>query len=70
MFGSEFVYVTPKTWHRLRSATAEAVNLGKGGASPFLAVGTMNPTFDPQLKGVLRRIRMDSLLEKVCARLP
>ena len=55
-YGSEVTYITPRQWHQLRSATTESLNLNKSGASPWLALGCVQPTLDPQLRGIIRRI--------------
>ena len=57
MYATELVYIVPSTWHQLRKATAEAINLSKGGSSSYISVAAMDPTLDPQFRGILRRIK-------------
>ena len=57
MYATELVYIVPSTWHQLRKATAEAINLSKGGSSSYISVAAMDPTLDPQFRGILRRTK-------------
>ena len=57
MYATELVYITPAIWHQMRKATAEAINLSKGGSSSYISVAAMDPTLDPQFRGALRRVK-------------
>ena len=57
MYGSEFTFLPNSHWHRLRSATTEALTIAKGGTSPWLALGTYDPCLDPQFRSVLRKLK-------------
>ena len=57
LYGAEVVYVPPKKWHSLRSSTASALGVGCGGSNPFLALGAVDPTLDPQFRALIRRIK-------------
>ena len=57
MYGSEFTFLANSHWHRLRSATTEALTIAKGGTSPWLALGTYDPCLDPQFRSVLRKLK-------------
>ena len=57
LYGAEVVYIPPKKWHTLRSGTASALGVGCGGSNPYLALGAVDPTLDPQFRALIRRIK-------------
>ena len=57
MYGSEFTFLANSHWHRLRSATTEAMTIAKGGTSPWLALGTYDAGLDPQFRSIIQKLK-------------